>query len=103
MEDRMKIETSSDLFISEFVALERESYSYSYGCKYHRKQKGVKVKPKFDEFKKVLFDSIELEAINYSIRSKNHNLFVVEQTKKSASAFDDKRYYINSVESLPFR
>ena len=104
---KMKIETDKAIYLDEFIALRSKSYSYSYSydekIDYQIKQKGVKQKPKFDEFKKVLFESKELETINRSIRSKNHNLYVVEQTKKSANAFDDKRYYINSIESLPFR
>ena len=100
---KMKIETGPDIYIDEFVALRSKSYSYSYGDRHLIKQKGIKIKPKFEEFKSSLFDSMEFEAINRSIRSKNHQVYVSKQTRRSLNPFDDKRYYINSIESIPFR
>jgi hypothetical protein len=37
-----------------------------------------------------------------SIRSYNHEIYTIEQSKISLSAFDNKKYMLNMVESLPF-
>jgi hypothetical protein len=39
------------------------------------------------------------EATYYRIESKNHQLRTSQQTKTSLSHFDDKRYYLNAIES----
>ena len=101
--DCFLVEIGPCIYIDEFVALRSKSYSYSYGDRHLIKQKRIKIKPKFEEFKSSLFDSMEFEAINRSIRSKNHQVYVSKQTKRSLNPFDDKRNYINSIESLPFR
>lgn len=35
------------------------------------------------------------------IRSKNHHVMTLEQRKAALCAFDDKRYLLNAVESVP--
>ena len=37
-----------------------------------------------------------------SIRSKHHNIYTINQVKQSLSSYDNKRYYLDSVNSLPY-
>ena len=38
----------------------------------------------------------------YCIRSHDHEMFLQKITKKSLSPFDDKRKYINNIQSTPW-
>ena len=68
--------------------------------------KGVKNanKLKIDDYKKCIFTTNPEEMKKYSsyniIRSVNHNLNSTTINKISLSAYDDKRFYLNSIESL---
>ena len=42
------------------------------------------------------------ECENYIIRSVNHEMYMQKVTKNSLSAFDEKRKYINNIESEPW-
>ena len=55
---------------------------------------------KFEEYKKC-FDGMEYqrECNNYILRSINHEMHFQEKKKSTLSIFDDKRCYINNIES----
>jgi hypothetical protein len=40
--------------------------------------------------------------INYCIRAQNFELNTIEQNKVSMSPFDNKRYFINNIETIPY-
>ena len=42
------------------------------------------------------------ECDNYVIRSINHDIYLQKVTKNSLSAFDEKRCYLNNIESIPW-
>ena len=57
---------------------------------------------KFEEYYNCLFDGeYQKECNNYIIRSINHEMVLQEVKKSTLSIFDDKRNYINNIESLP--
>ena len=58
---------------------------------------------KFEEYKKCL-DGIEYqsECNNYILRSINHEMHLQKIKKSTLSIFDNKRCYINRIESIPW-
>ena len=98
----MKIETSPVLALDNFVALRSKSYAYSYGATQKSKQKGIQKSPKKESYINSLFNSETTTATNYSIRSNAHNLTVQIQDKLALNPFDDKRVYLNPIQSLPW-
>ena len=55
---------------------------------------------KFDEYKSCLNgEEYEQECDNYIIRSLNHEMYLQRVEKSTLSIFDDKRGYINNIES----
>ena len=55
-----------------------------------------------DMYRQCLFnESITLNSMQ-CIRSHNHELYIDEIRKKSLSSFDDKRFWITSVDSYSF-
>ena len=107
---KMKIETSPIIELDNFVALRSKSYSFSYGQKatqgarqrtvQESKQKGIQHTPPYTQFINSLFNSETTTATNYSIRSNAHNLTVQKQDKLALNPFDDKRVYLNPIQSL---
>ena len=58
---------------------------------------------KFEEYKKCLDGKeYQQECNNYIIRSINHEMYLQEVKKSILSVFDDKRCYINNIESEPW-
>ena len=58
---------------------------------------------KFDEYKNCLFGGeYQKECDNYIIRSLNHEMILQKVKKSTLSIFDDKRCYINNIESIPW-
>ena len=98
---KMKIETSPIIELTEFIALRSKSYSYSYDNIEKGKQKGIQKTPKMENYITSLFNSQTTNTNNYSIRSNQHQLTVEKQTKLALNPFDDKRMYLNPIESLP--
>ena len=106
---KMKIETSPIIELDNFVALRSKSYSFSYGSTVQEakqrtiqksKQKGIQHTPIYSQFINSLFNSETTTATNYSIRSIAHNLTVQKQDKLAVNPFDDKRMYLNPIQSL---
>ena len=101
---KMKIETSPIIELDNFVALRSKSYSFSYGSAQKltqkSKQKGIQHTPSYSQFINSLFNSETTTATNYSIRSNAHNLTVQKQDKLALNPFDDKRMYLNPIQSL---
>ena len=58
---------------------------------------------KFEEFYNCLFrGKNQQECDNYIIRSINHEMYLQRVKKSTLSIFDDKRCYINKIESKPW-
>ena len=58
---------------------------------------------KFEEYKKCLDDEVyQQECDNYIIKSINHEMVLQKVKKTKVSIFDDKRCYINKIESVPW-
>ena len=106
---KFKIETPKNIWIDEFVSLRSKAYSFK--CKDKDENKN-KIKGfsksqskhiKFEEYKKCLDGKeYQRECDNYIIRSINHEIVLEEVKKSTLSIFDDKRCYINNIESLPW-
>ena len=54
------------------------------------------------EFTNSLFNSQTITATNMCIRSNAHNITVQKQIKLPLNPFDDKRVYLNALQSLPW-
>ena len=106
---KFKIETPKNIIIDEFVCLRSKAYSFK--CKNEdeskNKIKGVSKSQskhiKFQEYYNCLFGGeYQRECNNYIIRSINHKKVLQEIKKSTLSLFDDKRCYINNIESIPW-
>ena len=102
-----KIETPMKIWIDEFVCLRSKMYAFKCGDDSKNKLKGIS-KPqskniKFEEYKKCLDgEEYQREYNNYIIKSINHEMVLQEVKKSTLSIFDDKRCYINNIESKPW-
>ena len=103
---KMKIETSPVLVLDTFTALRSKSYSFSYNNNNNNiqkaKQKGIQKAPKCEEYQNSLFNSETSSSTNISFKSNLHTLTVEKQNKLALNPFDDKRLYINPIQSLPW-
>ena len=93
--------------IRDFVALKAKMYAFRVGDETEKRAKGitravVRDNITWEDYYRCLFDDRVQSNIVTNIRSTNHVLNTVRTLKLSLSPFDDKRYYINSVESLPW-
>ena len=104
---KYKIETSKSVFIDEFVCLRSKMYAFKCGNYSKNKLKGISKSQskniKFEEYKKCLDgEEYQQECDNYIIRSINHEMVLQKVKKSTLSIFDDKRCYINNIESIPW-
>ena len=104
---KFKIETPKNIWIDEFVCLRSKMYAFKCGKDSKNKLKGVSKSQskniKFEEYKKCLDgEKYQRECNNYIIRSINHEMVLQEVKKSTLSIFDDKRCYINNIESIPW-
>ena len=102
-----KIETPKNIWIDEFVALRSKCYAFKCGDESENKLKGISKSYsksiKFDQYKKCLDgEEFQQECDNYIIRSINHEMVLQKFKKYTLSIFDDKRSYINNIESKPW-
>ena len=106
---KFKIETPNNVWIDEFVCLRSKACSFKRKDKDGNKNKikGISKSQskhiKFEEYYNCLFGGeYQRECDNYIIRSINHEMFLQEVKKTTLSNFDDKRCYINNIESEPW-
>ena len=103
----LKIETPKSLYIDKFVCLRSKCYAYStqldgYENKFKGIVKGYKKEISFDQYYNCLMNqTYDKTCEQYCIRSHDHEMFLQKITKKSLSPFDDKRKYINNIQSTP--
>ena len=106
---KFKIETPINFWIDEFVCLRSKAYSFK--CKSEdenkNKIKGISRSQskniKFEEYYNCLFGrEYQQECDNYILRSINHDMILQKVKKSTLSIFDDKRCYINNIESIPW-
>ena len=104
---KFKIEFPQNIWIDELVALRRKRYAFKCGDNSKNKLKGVCKSQlkiiKFEEYKKCLDgEEYQRECYNYILRSVNQEIHLHEVKKSTLSIFDDKRCYINNIESKPW-
>ena len=104
---KFKIETPGSIWIDEFICLRSKAYAYKCGGESYQKLKGISKSQskniKFEEYYNCLFGGdYQRECENFVIRSIDHNMFLQKVTKNSLSAFDEKRCYLNNIESIPW-
>ena len=104
---KFKIETPENIWIDEFICLRSKAYSFKCNNKNTNKLKGISKSQtkdiKFEEYYNCLFgNEYQKECDNYVIRSINHEMYLQKVTKNSLSAFDEKRCYLNNIESIPW-
>lgn len=92
--------------ISAVVALRSKCYSFKVNKAEKRKLKGVKKNFRdmvsFAKYKRVLETIADQQVVQYSIRSSNHKINTIKQIKSCFSSFDDKRYYLCPIHSVPY-
>ena len=104
---KFKIETPKNIWIDEFVCLRIKMYAFKGGGDSKNKLKGISESQskniKFEEYKKSLDgEDDQQECDNCFIRSINHEMVLQKVKKSTLSIFDDKRCYINNIESRPW-
>ena len=104
---KFKIETPENIWIDEFVALRSKCYAFKCGNDSKNKLKGISKSQskiiKFEEYYNCLFGrEYQQECDNYFLRSINHEMVRQKVKKSTLSIFDDKRCYINNIESKPW-
>ena len=104
---KFKIETPKNIWIDEFVALRSKCYAFKCDNDSKNNLKGISKSQskniKFEEYKKCLDgEEYQRECDNYIIRSINHDMVLQKVKKSTLSIFDDKRCYINNIESKPW-
>ena len=104
---KFKIETPKNIWIDEFVCLRSKMYAFKCGNDSKNRLKGISKSQskniKFEEYYNCLFGKeYQKECDNYIIRSINHDMVLQKVKKSTLSIFDDKRCYINNIESKPW-
>ena len=104
---KFKNECPRNFWIDEFICLRSKMYAFKCGDDSKNKLKGISKSQskniKFEEYKKCLDgEEYQKECDNFIIRSINHDLVLQKVKKSTLSIFDDKRCYINNIESKPW-
>ena len=102
---KYKIETPESIWIDEIIALRSKAYAFKCNNKSTNKLKGITKSQakniKFEEYYNCLFEKEYQNSFdNYLIRSINNDWYIQNVEKKTLSAFDEKRKYVNVIESL---
>ena len=105
---KMKDELSGKI-MTHFIGLKPKSYCYKvYGeDEEHKRSKGI-VKHKvanelnYNKYEQTLNGDLKDKVEFNTIRSKNHQIYSINQVKFSLSNFCNKRYFYNAIESLPY-
>ena len=105
---KFKDETDGKI-ITNFIALRPKMYCFKVHTvkKVEKKAKGVpknKVKRDLDmkDYESTLHNRTSKEVNFNAIRSKNHQLYSINQTKVGLTSYDNKRYWINDTVSVPY-
>ena len=104
----LKVETPKSVYIDKIVCLRSKRYAYTKEFDGNDNKlkgicKGYKNEISFDQYYKRLKNkTYDKTCKQYCIRFHDHNMFIQKITKKSLSPFDDKREYINNIESRPW-
>ena len=95
--------------ITNFIALRPKMYCLKFHNenKVEKKAKGVpklKVKRDLDmkDYETTLHEHIPKDVNFNAIRSKNHQIYSINQSKVGLTSYDNKRYWFNDTESLPY-
>ena len=104
---QFKIETPKNICIGEFICSRSKMYAFRCGNDSKNKLKGISKTQskniKFEEYKKCLDGKdYQQECDNYIKRSIKHEMVLQKVKKSTISIFDDKRCYINNIESKPW-
>ena len=91
--------------MEEFVASRPKMYAYKIGNKESQKCKGVKkcvVKAdiKFEDYKRCLMTGEMEHRSQITFRSRLHRITTIETNKLALSREDDKRIYVDNINSL---
>ena len=105
---KFKNETPKNIWIDKFVCLRSKMYAFKCGDDSKNKLQGVSKsqskKIKIEEHKNCLdVKKYQKECIKYNLGSVNHEMHPRELKKSTLSIFDDKRCYINNIESEPWK
>ena len=100
----MKDELGGDI-MRECVALRPKAYAYKVESKESRKCKGVKkciVKKdiKFEDYKRCLMTGEMKHRSQLMLRSRLHKIVTIKTNKLALSREDDKRIYVDNIDSL---
>jgi len=93
--------------IAEFVGLRSKLYSFKTAEEEEQKIcKGIKKVTvrntlKFEDFKHCLFDAKPIMRECNTLRSYHHEMYSIATNKVAFSAFDDKRYLVDKLSTLP--
>ena len=104
----LKIETPKSIYIDKFVCLRSKCYAYltkldGYNSKFKGIVEGHKKEIAFDQYYNCLKkETYDKTCKQFCIRNHNHCMYLQQLTKKSLNPFDDKRCYINNIESTPW-
>ena len=104
---KFKIETPKNIWRDEFICLRSKMYAFKCGDDSKNRLKGISKAQskniKFEEYKKCLDrEKYQSECNNFNLRSINHEMVLQKIKKSTLSIFDDKRCYINNIESIPW-
>ena len=92
--------------ITDMIFLKSKVYAFKTKDKEVKKLKGCSKTTQdknlcFNEYDKILNSSEEIFKKQYQIHSKKHEIYFEEINKKVLCSFDDKRYLVDSVNTLP--
>ena len=95
--------------VANFIALRPKMYCLKVfnETKAEKKAKGIpKLKVKkdldMDDYEATLHEHIPKNVNFNAIRSKNHQIYSINQSKVGLTSYDNKRYWLNDTESLPY-
>ena len=93
--------------VEAFIGLRSKMYVFKVEDKEVKVAKGVKKNViyqnlKFEDYKKALEEHVQYEHEFKTITSQKHDVQTMFQSKISLSAFDDKRFLIDKINSLPY-
>ena len=105
---KFKNETPKKIWIDEFICLRSKMYEFKCGDDSKKKLKGIcksqSKNIKFEVYKKCLdVEKNQEECNTYILRSINHEMHLQVLKKSALSIFDDKRCYINNIESKSWK